>query len=46
MINEWKEFLAYTEKPKYAATGKRDTSYLGRFSFKTLLDFEGIGRTL
>ena len=25
-------------------TGKRDTSYLGRFTFKTLLDFEGIGR--
>jgi len=44
MINEWKEFLAYTEKPKYTSTGKRDTSYLGRFTFKTLLDFEGIGR--
>ena len=46
MINEWKEFLAYTEKQKYAAAGKRDTSYLGRFTFKTLLDFEGIGRIL
>lgn len=44
MINEWKEFLAYTEKPKYTVTGKRNTSYLGRFTFKTLLDFEGIGR--
>lgn len=45
MINEWKEFLAYTEKPKYSAASKRDTSYMGRFTFKTLLDFEGFGRT-
>lgn len=46
MLNEWTEFLAYTEPVHYAAAGKRDASYLGRFTFDTLLDFEGLTRVL
>ena len=46
MTNEWLEFKAYTEKPTYFSSGKRDFSYLGRFSFKTILDLEGMGRIL
>lgn len=46
MTNEWLEFKAYTEKPKYSAVNKHDLSYLGRFSFKTVTDFEGFGRIL
>ncbi len=46
MTNEWLEFKAYTEKPKYSAASKHDFSYLGRFSFKTITDFEGFGRIL
>ena len=46
MTNEWLEFKAYTEKPKYSAASKHDLSYLSRFSFKTITDFEGFGRIL
>ena len=46
MTNEWLEFKAYTEKQKYSAASKHDLSYLGRFSFKTITDFEGFGRIL
>ena len=46
MTNEWAEFRAYTVQPLYAAEGKKDTRYLGRFTYKTLLDFEGLGRIL
>lgn len=46
MLNELEEFHAYTERPVYASTGKRDTSYLGRFTFDMLLDFEGLARVL
>ena len=46
MTNEWKEFLAYTEQPFYIAAGKRDHTYLGRFTFDTLTEFEGLGRIL
>ncbi|MBO5402604.1 MAG: hypothetical protein J6A85_05495 [Clostridia bacterium] len=46
MTNEWLEFKAYTEKQKYSAASKHDLSYLGRFSFKTITDFEGLGRIL
>ena len=46
MTNEWAEFRAYTEQPVYAAEGKKDTRYLGRFIYKTLLDFDGFGRIL
>lgn len=46
MLNEIEEFRAYTEQPIYAATGKRDTSYMGRFTFRTFTEFEGLGRIL
>lgn len=38
MLNEWEEFRAYTEQPTYTSTGKRDTAYLGRFTFDMLLE--------
>ncbi len=46
MLNEWQEFLDYTRSVTYAASGKNDTTYLGRFTFDTLLDFEGLARVL
>lgn len=46
MTNEWNEFLAYTKEPIYTASGKRDTSYMGRFTFTTLTSFDGLGRIL
>ena len=46
MVNEWSEFLQYTGTATYAASGKRDTSFLGRFTWDTLLDFEGLARVL
>ena len=38
MLNEWKEFRAYTEPVTYTAAGKRDTTYMGRFTFDTLME--------
>ena len=46
MPNEWLEFQAYIKKPTYSAASKHDLSYLGRFTFKTITDFEGFGRIL
>lgn len=46
MLNEWTEFLQYTSPVTYTATGKRDNSYLGRFTYTTLTDFEGMARIL
>ncbi len=46
MTNEWLEFKACTDKPAYFSSGKRDFSYLGRFSLKTILELEGLGRIL
>ncbi len=46
MLNEWTEFLQYTRPVSYTATGKRDNSYLGRFTYTTLTDFEGMARIL
>ena len=46
MTNEWLEFKAYTDKPTYFSSGKRDYSYLGRFHLKAILDLEGLGRIL
>ena len=46
MTNEWLEFKAYTDKPTYFSLGKRDFSYLGRFSLNTILALEGLGRIL
>lgn len=46
MYKEIDEFKAYTTKPVYQSTGKRDIAWLGRFTFRMLLDFEGMGRIL
>ena len=46
MLNEWQEFLDYTGSVTYTASRKNDTTYLGRFTFDTLLDFEGLSRVL
>ncbi len=46
MTNEWQEFKAYTDKPIYSSENKHDLSYLGRFTFKTITDYEGLGRIL
>ena len=46
MLNEWKEFQDYTGGVSYTARNKQDTTYLGRFTFDTILDFEGLNRVL
>lgn len=46
MLNEWDEFLQYTGAVRYASDGKSDTTYLGRFTFDTILHFEGMARIL
>ena len=46
MLNEWKEFQDYTSAVNYTARNKQDTTYLGRFTFDTILDFEGLNRVL
>ena len=46
MINETAEFKAYTGKVAYIAESKRDSTYLGRFTYGMLTDFEGLNRVL
>lgn len=46
MINEWEEFCAYTGTVSYTASKKSDTTYLGRFTFATILEFEGMAKIL
>ena len=46
MLNEWKEFQDYIGDVSYTARNKQDTTYLGRFTFDTILDFEGLNRVL
>ena len=46
MLNEPEEFRAYTSPVEYKATSKGDTSFLGRFTFESLLNFEGMVRIL
>lgn len=46
MLNEWQEFLDYTEPVAYRASGKKDTTWLGRFTFEALRDFSGMNRIL
>ena len=46
MLNEIEEFKAYTDKPVYKCSGKRDFSFLGRFSFEMMKDFTGLSRVL
>ncbi len=46
MINEREEFQAFITFPDYSANSKRDTHYLGRFTYDMLLDFRGMARVL
>ena len=46
MLNELEEFKAYTTPVKYEVNRKGDTAFLGRFTFESLLNFEGLGRIL
>ena len=46
MLNELEEFRAYTSPVEYRANNKGDTSFLGRFTFESLLNFEGMVRIL
>ena len=46
MLNEIEEFKAYTDKPAYKCSGKRDLSFLGRFSFEMILSLNVISRAL
>ena len=46
MLNEWQEFLDYTGPVTYKADGKKDTTWLGRFTFEVLREFGGLSRIL
>ena len=46
MLNEWQEFLDYTGPVFYKADSKKDTAWLGRFTFEALRDFSGLSRIL
>lgn len=46
MINERQEFEAYTGAVSYTAINKHDTTYLGRFTFDTIIKGEGLARVL
>ena len=46
MLNELEEFKAYTSPVEYTVSSKGDTSFLGRFTFESLLNFEGMVRIL
>ena len=37
MLNEWQEFLDYTVPVTYTGNKSKDTSYMGRFTFKNIL---------
>ena len=41
MLNEIEEFKAYTTFPDYAIENKRDTGYLGRFTYTMFKKFKG-----
>ena len=46
MLNEWQEFLDYTRIVAYTAKSKNDISYMGCFTFTTILEFKGLARVL
>lgn len=46
MLNEWQEFLDYTGPVVYKADSKKDTAWLGRFTFEALREFGGLSRIL
>ena len=45
-LRQIEEFKAYTLFPKYSANGKRDMSFLGRFTFDMLIKQIGLHRVL
>ena len=46
MLNEFDEFKSYTHFPKYSTNGKRDMSFLGRFTFDMPIKQIGLHRVL
>lgn len=46
MLNEWKEYLDYTEPVTYISSGKSDSTWRGRFSFEALEKLLGLNRIL
>ena len=44
MLNETEEFKAYTTFPEYVIKNKRDTGYLGRFTYDMLKNFDALTR--
>ena len=46
MLNEFEELKAYTTFPDYTIKSKRDTGYLGRFTYKMIKEFRGFNRIL
>ena len=44
MLNEWQECLDYAESVEYRASGKKDTTWPGRFTFEALRDFRSMNR--
>ena len=46
LLNELEEFKAYTSPVEYKCGSKGDTSFLGRFTFESLLNFDGMVRIL
>lgn len=46
MLNEFEEFKAYTTFPDYTIKSKRDTGYLGQFTYKMIKEFRGFNRIL
>ena len=46
MLNELEEFKAYTSPVECKVNSKGDTSFLGRFTFESLLNLEGMVRIL
>ena len=46
MLNEIDEFKSYMQFPEYCAQGKRDMSFLGRFTFDMLIKQIGLHRVL
>lgn len=46
MLNEWTEFLQYTQAMTYSADAKNDRAYLGRFTYEMLLGASGLARVM
>ena len=44
MTNEWNEFKAYTDSPVYELPKGRTSDFLGRFTYKMILDNVGFAR--